>query len=303
MFEGKKNPITRFMIADKSVKCVVANLNNLISDAIDIHKLGPIEQLFFGRGLVAAALISTTVKGSDRLVLNLESDGPAEGFVIETCANGQVKGYPKVNPIPASPDISSFSQIIGEGFLSVSKYIEDTATPFTGTVELVYKDLALDLANFYTNSEQVPTAFLLSINLSPEGKFLGAGGVLIQSMPGAKSEILEKINESVDFFVSPGVYFANGKSNSEYIDEFFSEFGVSSVFDSEIQYSCPCIRGRFKAYLGNLPKQQLEEILAEDDFPVKVNCFNCGEVYDFSKEEVEKMLHKLKLEDKHGKQI
>lgn len=303
MFEGKENPITRFLIADKTVKCAVVNLTELMKEAIEIHKLGPVEQLFFGRALVAGALISTTVKGNDRLVVDWDADGAASGFVIETNANGQIKGYLKSNPIQITNEASSFSDIIGEGSLSVSKYIEDYPVPFTGTVAITYKDIALDLANFYTSSEQIPTAFLLSINLSPEGQFLGAGGVMIQALPGAKTKDLEKISNALDFFVSPGVYFAGDRTNEEYIEEYFEEFGVSAINNSSIVYYCSCIRGRFKGYLGNLPLDQLEGILEEDKFPLKVNCFNCSEEYDFSKEEIEKMIHKKNLENKHGKQL
>ena len=61
------------------------------------------------------------------------------------------------------------------------------------------------------------------------------------------------------------------------------------VFDpKEIQFKCVCSRERCERALKGLPRAELEELISENG--TSMTCQHCGKIYNFTKEDLEKML-------------
>ena len=73
----------------------------------------------------------------------------------------------------------------------------------------------------------------------------------------------------------------------EYVEREFKEFSPEHLERRMIGFSCPCSKNSFIHYLAGLPKDEKEEI-RKGKFPLEVECFNCGSIYSFEKEEVER---------------
>jgi len=122
--------------------------------------------------------MSAGLKGDDRVALQINCTGPVKGLSVEANAYGEVRGYLKRVPIPVDKPMEDFnlSRFFGAGLLSVTKTLRDAKQPFTGKVELRYGNIAQDLAYYCMTSEQIPTAFNLSIKFDKQGEVTGAGG-------------------------------------------------------------------------------------------------------------------------------
>ena len=57
--------------------------------------------------------------------------------------------------------------------------------PYVGTVDLLGGEIAEDVAAYYVESEQVPSACGLGVLIDRDRSVLTAGGYLIQLLPGA----------------------------------------------------------------------------------------------------------------------
>ncbi len=284
-----------FLIADESVRVTAVNATRMINEVRANFNLGLLETYVLGQGYIAGALLTSVVKGNDRVQLSIECGGPIKGMNIEAWACGAVRGYLVNNPIPLSKPLTSLDTtfLYGPGFLSISKIIEGSKTPFTGQIMLEYGNLANDLALYFKQSEQTPTLFYLSIKFDNKGEVIGAGGLFIQALPGCSDEVLSRLQEKSKVLPNLALSIAEGKSIKDYAISSFSDFGVKELGHMPIGFSCPCSRDHFRDYLKSLPENEKKEILA-GTFPLVLECFNCGTLYKFEKSEVDALFQEDK---------
>ena len=276
------------LLADGQIRLTGLGGTTMVNQMRSNFNLGLLETYILGQAYIAAGLMASSVKGNDRIQLNVECGGPIGGIYVESWACGAVRGFIKNNPIPLDKPIESkdFSFLYGPGFVSVTKLLEGSRTPFTGQTMMQYGDLAKDLALYYNESEQTPTMFSLSVNFDKQGRVIGAGGLFLQAMPGCSDEVLEKLQEKSTRLPSMGAALAEGKTVSQYIEENFAEFGVQELASEHLGFSCPCSREHFVTFLGRLPQDEKDGILSDDKFPLELECLNCGTKYRFDKNEI-----------------
>ena len=280
---------TRFLLGDKAVRGVLARGTDLVNGMRARHGLGLLETLVLGHAYLAAALLATSLKGDkDRLALRIECSGPIKGLVAEANAAGEVRGYLRQTPIPLEKPLESFdlSPFFGAGFLSVSTHLQGASQPFTGTVMLEHGNLALDLSHYFQTSEQTPTAIALSIQFNSSGLPVGAGGLLLQAMPGARFELMAELEECLAGLPSLGRYLAEGGGVEDLLTKEFAAFQPELLATAPVLFACPCSREEITARLLTLPEKDLDE-LCSGPFPVEACCHYCNTTYLFAQQDME----------------
>ena len=281
----------RFLLADKAVRGVLVRGTGLVKEMRVRHGLGLLETLVLGHGCLAATLLATTLKGDkDRLALRIECSGPIKGLVAEGNAAGEVRGYLRQNPIPLEKPLESFDLVpfFGAGFLSVSTHLEGASQPFTGTIMLEHGNLALDLSHYFQTSEQTPTAIVLSIQFNSEGLPIGAGGLLLQAMPGAEPGLMAELEGCLAGLPSLGRYCAEGGDAEGLLVKEFGAFQPEILTTTPVAFACPCSREEISARLLTLPANDLEE-LRSGPFPVEACCHYCNTTYLFAQQDMEEL--------------
>ena len=276
------------LLADGQIRLTGLGGTTMVNQMRANFNLGLLETYVLGQAYVAAGLMASSVKGNDRIQLNIECGGPIGGIYVESWACGAVRGFIKNNPIPLDKPIEGkdISLLYGPGFLSVTKLLEGNRTPFTGQVMMQYGDIAKDLALYYNESEQTPTLFSLGLHFDSAGRLMGAGGLFIQAMPGCSDEVLSQLQDLSAKLPSLGKAISEGKCISDYISENFSRFGVQMLASEPLGFSCPCTRDHFSTFLGRLPEDEKDGIIDDGKFPLELECLNCGTKYSFTKDEV-----------------
>ena len=296
LLASAKDRLYNFLLADGAVRGAILHGTRMINEMRANHELGILETLVLGRAYLGAALMSANLKGADSTSVKIECSGPIRGLTVEANAFGEVRGFLNNVPIPIDKPMQNFdlAPFFGAGFLSVIRYLADAKQPFTGKVSLKYGNIAQDLANYYLTSEQLPTAFNLSIKYDKAGEATGAGGLFMQAMPGADDALTAELEELVLKFPSMGEVFANGQEPAALIQEVFRKYAPRFLANRRIEFMCHCSPERLHSILRMLPMDELKDIRDNGPFPLEMRCHYCNTLYHFTEEEVQKIYARQK---------
>ncbi len=279
----------RFIMAGQTIKGAIIHSTRMVNEMRANHDLGPLETLLLGQAYVAAGLLTSVLKGkNDRISLNIQCSGPIKGLDVESNGCGEVRGYLKTDRIEVkNPEKLKFlSSLYGAGFLTVTRYLEDSPTPYSGQVALEHGSMAEDLANYFLISEQNPTGFKLSVFFDDTEEVRGAGGIFLQALPGAELSKLVEAEKIIQGINSLGEVFSKGKTPEKVILEEFSTLDPQFLGSSLIEFFCRCSKDRMQGFLNGLSKEERTDIMTNGPFPLEVRCHHCNSLYQFSQEEL-----------------
>lgn len=288
----------RFTLADGKIRGAIVKAAQMVNEMRVAHQLGILETLILGQAYMGAGLMAMDLKGDHYLRLQVSCSGPVQGLNVEANAYGEVRGHLKQVPIPIDKPMQSFdtSPFFGAGFLSVTKTLEDAKQPFTGQVMLESGNLARDLAAYYLQSEQIPTAFHLSIKFDTQGEVTGAGGLFLQIMPGASEAQCEKIDTLVKALPSLGEAFAENQMVPDLVRSAFNRLSPRLLSEQRVEFFCRCTDKAIERMFLMLPQADLTDLAHNGPFPAEVRCHNCNTCYAFSKSQLQQFLATKKTE-------
>ena len=291
---GAKDRLHNFLLADGAIRGVIMQGTRMVNEMRANHELGILETLVLGRAYLGAGLMSADLKSIDRISLKIDCSGPIRGLVVEANAFGEVRGYLKQVPIPISKPMENYdlSVFFGAGFLEVTRHLEDAKQPFTGKIILEYGNIAMDLANYYLTSEQIPTAFNLSIKFDTQGTVTGAGGLFLQAMPEAGDDLVADLERRVNDLPSLGEKFAENQDPESLVQEVFKRHSPQFLANRRIEFMCHCNKKRLRKYLTMLPRDDIKDIHQNGPFPLEMRCHLCNTAYEFSEAEIQEIYGK-----------
>lgn len=287
--------ILRAIDETETIKISAAITTDVVEEAAKIHKLSKTTSAALGRVLTAAAIIGSWQKNEkDSITLSINGDGPA-GKIVATCKNdGYVKGY-VTNPMADLPTREADGKIdvagiVGEGNLTL---VMDTGMkkPYTGTVNLTTGEIAEDLAVYFLQSDQVPSAVGLGVLVDVDYSIKAAGGFIIQLMPDATEEQISKLEENLKGLPSVTSILDEYHDAEKLIEILMKDIDFKILEKREITYKCNCSREKVEDAIVSVGPREIEEILREDK-KAEVSCYFCDKVYNFDESDLEKMLKK-----------
>ncbi|MGF0096175.1 Hsp33 family molecular chaperone HslO [Peptoniphilus sp. SGI.035] len=289
--------ILRAIDETETIKISAAITTDVVEEATKIHKLSKTTSAALGRVLTAASIIGSWQKNEkDSITLSINGDGPA-GRIVATCKNdGFVKGYvtnPTVDlPIRESDGKIDVSGIVGKGNLTL---VMDTGMkkPYTGTVNLTTGEIAEDLAVYFLQSDQVPSAVGLGVLVDVDYSIKAAGGFIIQLMPDATEEQISKLEENLKNLPSVTSILDEYHDAEKLIEILMKDINFKILEKREITYKCNCSREKVEDAIISVGPKEIEEILREDK-KAEVSCYFCDKVYNFDESDLERMLKKAK---------
>lgn len=287
--------ILRAIDETETIKISAAITTDVVEEAAKIHKLSKTTSAALGRVLTAAAIIGSWQKNEqDSITLSIKGNGAA-GSIVATCKNdGFVKGYvanPMADlPIRESDGKIDVAGIVGEGNLTLTI---DTGMkkPYTGTVNLTTGEIAEDLAVYFLQSDQVPSAVGLGVLVDVDYSIKAAGGFIIQLMPDATEEQISKLEENLKGLPSVTSILDEYHDAEKLIEILMKDIDFKILEKREITYKCNCSREKVEDAIVSVGPREIEEILREDK-KAEVSCYFCDKVYNFDESDLERMLKK-----------
>ena len=196
-----RDELVRAITADGLVKAVAITGRDLVERARQIHTLLPVATAALGRSLLGASMLGDMLKEDGAsLTLQIKGGGPLGTVLAVSDNQGNVRGYvqnPHVELMEIEPGKLDVGRAVGTaGTLTVIKDL-NMKEPYVGTIGLFSGEIADDLAMYFVESEQIPTACALGVLVGTDQSVTSAGGYLIQLLPGAGEDIISKIEAGV----------------------------------------------------------------------------------------------------------
>lgn len=288
--------IVRAISSDGLVQAAAICSRDLTERARQIHKLLPVGTAALGRTLSAASLMGNALKdGGASLTLQIKGGGPLGTVLAVSDNQGNVRGYvtnPQVD-IPLRPDgkLDVGGAVGHEGTLTVIKDLH-MKEPYVGTIDLLGGEIAEDVAAYFVESEQIPTACGLGVLVDRDQSVKAAGGYLIQLMPGATEDTIVKVEGGIMAAGNVSAILDKDDDPEHLLREVMSDFDLKILEISPVEYRCYCSRQRVERALISLGKDELRQILDEQGH-CSMTCQFCDAVYDFSGDELKALIDSL----------
>lgn len=281
------------MTNDKSVRFFIADTTQLVQKASEIHDTTPVSTAAFGRTLTGAAIMGRMLKNDqDRLTFQINGSGEIKSILVVSDNTGNVKGYisaPHVDlPIREDGKLDVGRAIGKDGNMIVIKDY-GLKTPFIGKSALVSGEVAEDLANYFMNSEQQPSIVSLGVNINPDLTVKSAGGIIIQPMPEAGDEVIDKLEALVAVMPTMTELFNMDLTLIQMAELVLNTFGVHQTSETEIDFICDCSKEKFERGIVTLGESDIKEMIDEDG-QAEVQCHFCNQTYHFEKSDLENIL-------------
>ena len=289
--------IVRAISSDGMVKAAAVCSRDLTERARQIHQTLPVGTAALGRTLAAASMMGNALKGQGSSVtLQFKGGGPLGTVLAVADPEGNVRGYvtnPGVDlPLRTDGKLDVGAAVGSEGTLTVIKDLQ-MKEPYVGTIDLLGGEIAEDVAAYFVESEQIPTACGLGVLVDRDQSVRAAGGYLIQLLPGADEDTIIKVEGGIMAAGSVSAILDKDPDPENLLRTVMSDFDIRILESSEVSYKCYCSRERVERALISLGVEELEGILREQG-SCQLTCQFCDEVYDFSGEELQALIDGLK---------
>ena len=295
MIPAHKDIILRAQTADGSIRAFAGDLRQTVNEAQRLHQTSPLASAALGRTLVAASIMGLMCKNEEDLIsINVKGDGPLGGILATADSKGQVKGY-VVNPqidLPLKENGKlDVSGALGHGHLSVIKDL-GLKEPYAGQIPLISGEIAEDIAYYFTQSEQTPSAVALGILVDIDYSIRQAGGFVLQMMPGADPKVAAQLEDKLSSFPPVTTLLDSGKTPEHILQMLLGEFGLEILDAYPVGYYCNCTRERVEKALISIGRADLTKIL-EEDRQAELHCHFCNQTYHFDENALKNLLHKI----------
>ncbi len=288
--------LVRAMTKDGYAKAVAVTTKDMVERARQIHKTLPTATAALGRLLSAASMMGNMQKVEDgSITLQVKGGGPLGTVLAVSDAEGNVRGYvqnPQISLLEKYRGKLDVGAAVGtDGMLTVIRDLQ-MKEPYVGSVELVSGEIAEDIAAYFVQSEQTPTACALGVLIDTDQSVRAAGGYLIQLLPGAPDDLIEKIEAGIEKAGAVTSVLDKGLTAEELLQTVMEGMDLEILETSPVEYRCYCNRDRVTATLISLGRKELQEIVEEGE-TIHIECQFCDTIYDFKPEEISEILKEI----------
>ena len=285
--------LVRGMTMDGFVKAVAIRSTELVRRGAEIQGTTPNATAAFGRCLTAASMMGNMQKVENgSMTMQVRGGGPIGTITVVSDPEGNVRGCvtePKVPLEEKFPGKLDVGATVGtDGTLTIIRDLQ-MKEPYVGSTPLVSGEIGDDVTAYFAQSEQTPTACALGVLVDRDMSVKVAGGYLVQLLPGAPDEIIDKLEAGIQRAGAVTAMLEAGMTPEDILGQVCGDLGVLFFEPQEVAYKCYCSRDRVEGALISLGKKELNEI-ADDGKNFDVECQFCDAVYTFTPEEIRDMI-------------
>ncbi len=281
--------LVRSISENGGIVCTAIDSTDIAARAEQIHCTSAVVTAAIGRLATAASLMGSQLKGEeDSVTLRLAGDGPAGSIIAVSDSKGNPRVYVQ-NPIVELP-LNQYGKLDVKGAVGTQGYLQvikdiGLKEPYAGQIPIVSGEIAEDITSYFAVSEQIPTVCGLGVLVNPDLTVKAAGGYLVQLMPGATDEEIDRLEQNVREMPAISKLIAEGATPEQVCERALAGFAPQILDEAYVEYRCNCSRERIERALISLGKKELSE-MAQEQEKTEVACHFCNKKYHFSSEDL-----------------
>jgi molecular chaperone Hsp33 len=280
-----RDRVVRVMSRNGMFRAAATNISLSVKSAVEKHQLDPISSYLLGKTMASAVLLSSFLKGEERVIVQVEGSGNVRTLFAEALQVGEVRGYATINQHVTMPQ--TLSEVLGKGFFKVSKVLYDKSDTVTGIISLVKGDISSELASYFEQSEQIVTSVNLGTTINDNAEIEHCGGIIVQAMPGASISEIVEVQRSIEDLPSIEELLDDGYSPEEILKQAMP-FEIDIVNNTPVDFFCRCSLKKFMDNLIALGKTEIESMKNEQQH--ELICQYCNSKYYLAEEDFAIML-------------
>ncbi|MFP4584274.1 MAG: Hsp33 family molecular chaperone HslO [Desulfococcaceae bacterium] len=283
----------RSLAEDGGVRAIACVTTELVAETCRRHGTWPTAAAALGRALTGGALMGALLKDRDRVALKFEGSGPLGKILVEADGEGAVSGYagnPQVD-LPARNGRPDVAGALGRaGFLTVTRDL-GLREPYRSVVRLNTGEIGEDLAHYFLESEQVPSAVGVGVFQDAAG-VTAAGGFLVQSLPGADLELVDRLIDHIRALPPVTEQLREGRRPEHMLAAIYGDVPFRNLEQRTLRFRCHCGRERFEQALVALGREEVAALAKRTEETI-LTCEFCRETYAFTPGDFENLLAEM----------
>jgi len=283
--------LKRYIHKEGGFKVAIVDTTQIGRDVFSGIRPSPIALQLLTQAMTGALLLSADLKRDGTLLYRFKGDGPGGHLTVEANTMGHVRGCMGDNflDFDLQEGVDLFQIAMGSGNLSAKRKMEPDANIYSSVVEMVPGGIALNYANYLLQSEQVASAVQIGVALNPECGVQGAGGILIQAMPGANENLLFILEQRLQEMKPLGNLFSEPDGHEQALAWLMDDMDVKPLKETGVKYFCNCTQQRMLQVLSTLPISDLED-MRKDNEALSINCSFCSKSYQVPPQELDVLI-------------
>lgn len=282
---------------DGSIRAFGITSRGVCEKARELHGTSPTITAALGRVLSGTLLMGLDLEGEkDLITLVFRGDGPVKQILATGRSDGSVKGYASVPdvdlPLKEDGHLDVGGAVGEDGELTVIRDL-GFGEPYVGSVRLVNGEIAADLTYYFAESEQTPTSIGLGVLVDTDCSVKSAGGFMVQLLPGTPEQVIARLQKNLASLPTVTWMLEQGEPPERILQRIMRGLGPEILDRKPVEYRCGCSRNSMDRALMVAGKEEVQEMI-EKDGKAELTCDFCGTVYQYSKEELEKILEQIK---------
>lgn len=288
-YKQDNDKLYRYLFQNRAVRGEWVRLNQTFIDTLNTHHYPKAVQNLLGEMMVATNLLTATLKFNGNITVQIQGDGPLKLALVNGTDNQEIRALARVDG--DITEAMTLHQMIGKGVLVIT-IAPNEGERYQGVVALDKPTITECLEEYFVRSEQLQTQLTIRT-----GEFEGkpvAAGMLLQIMPDGQGtpEDFEHLATLTATVKDDEIF---GLTAEEMLYRLYHEETVEIYPPQEVKFHCGCSAERSGAALLLISDDEIDEILAEHQGSIDMQCECCGTHYFFNKDAINKL--KAQIQD------
>lgn len=282
-YKQDNDKLYRYLFQNRAVRGEWVRLNQTFIDTLNTHHYPKAVQNLLGEMMVATHLLTATLKFNGNITVQIQGDGPLKLALVNGTDKQEIRALARVDG--EITEAMTLHQMIGKGVLVIT-IAPNEGERYQGVVALDKPTITECLEEYFVRSEQLQTQLIIRT-----GEFEGqpvAAGMLLQIMPDGQGtpEDFEHLATLTATVKDEEIF---GLTAEEMLYRLYHEETVEIYPPQAVKFHCGCSAERSGAALMLISEAELDEILAEHQGSIDMQCECCGTHYFFNKDAINKL--------------
>lgn len=276
----------RFYFADSPVRGEIVQLEQSLAAIFTRHQYPVAVQRLLAELVTASVLLTATLKLQGRLSLQAQGKGALKMMMAECNHRHEVRAIAQVADDANFGDNVTLKELLTDGLLVITLEPEQ-GQRYQGIVALEGDSIADYLANYFAQSEQLPTRLWLTAN------GVKSSGLLLQALPHTTDEDADRWPRLLQLTETVKNEELLELAADEVLYRLYHEESVTLPASEAVCFACTCSREGTAQALISIGLAECEDILTEQG-DIRLHCQFCHNEYVFDASDV-KALFKVQV--------